>query len=84
MKYKYDKYLNLYPKSLVDSNIKEIKDTEIGHVSIQEFIDRVSKAPSCLTNLIKFELHKYASFLIAAHVPDFVLVVVDHFDPNTR
>lgn len=84
MKYKYDKYLNLYPESSVDSNIKEIRDTEIGYVDMQEFIDRVKKAPARLTNLINSELQKYASFPVAAHDPEFVLAVADHFDPTTR
>lgn len=84
MKYKYDKYLNMYLESSVDSNVKEIQDMEIGHVNRQDFIDQVDKAPSLLTNLIRFELHKYASFPVAAHYPDFVLVVADHFDLNTR
>lgn len=83
MKYKYDKYLNLYPQSLVDSNIKEIRDIEIGHVDIQEFIDWVKKAPVRLATLINSEFYKYASFLVAAHDPEFMLVA-DHFDPTTR
>lgn len=74
----------MYPESSVDSNIKEIRDTEIGHVDMQEFLDRVQKAPAHLTSLIKSELHKYASFPVAAHDPEFVLEVAVHFDPSTR
>lgn len=37
MKYKYDKYLNMFPASSVDSNVIEIRDTEIGHVDMKEF-----------------------------------------------
>lgn len=51
---------------------------------MQEFLDRVQKAPAHLTSLIKYELHKYASFPVATHDPEFVLAMADHFDPSTR
>lgn len=37
-----------------------------------------------MSNLIRSELHKYASFPVAAHDLDFLLAVADHIDPHTR
>lgn len=37
-----------------------------------------------MKNLMRSKLHKYASFPVAAHDPEFVLVVVEHFDSNAH
>lgn len=36
-----------------------------------------------MTYLMASELHKYASFLVAAHDPNFVLATTEFFDPTT-
>lgn len=84
MKYKYDKYLNIFPQNSIKKNVEQIRDMEIGHVNMNEFLRWVEKAPTRMSNLFASELHKYASFPIVSHDLDFVLAVVDHFDPNTK
>lgn len=51
---------------------------------MKEFLKWVEKAPSRMTHLIASEIHKYVSFLVAVHDPNFVLEIEKHFDPNTR
>lgn len=84
MKFKYDKYLNMFLKSSLKYNVDQIQDTKIGHVDMDEFLKRVWEAPSRMIRLIASKLHKYASFLVATHNPSIVLEVAKRFDPTTR
>lgn len=51
---------------------------------MNEFLEHVEKSPTKMTNLIASGLHQCASFRVATHDPEFVLVVVDHFDTKAR
>lgn len=84
MKCKYQKYLNMFPESSVKTNVEFIRDTKIGHINMNEFMEHVEKAPAKMTNVIANGLHQYASFLVATHDPNIVLAAADHFDAKTR
>lgn len=84
MKYKYQKYLNMFSKSFAKINVDLIGYKEIGHIDMNEFLECVEKAPSKMTSLIASGVHQYASFPISTHDLEFVLAVVDCFDTKTR
>jgi hypothetical protein len=85
MKYKFDKYQNEISPSHVVSNIDEIKDTEIGHVDMSEFLERAESSTSHdMQLLLRSHIHLVSSFPVAALDPEFVLACASHFDSETR
>lgn len=85
MKYIYDKYQNEISPSQVSSRMEHIKDTEIGHVDMSEFIKRVEDPnDSNMQRLLDNYIHHASFFLVAALELEFVLACANHFDKETR
>lgn len=51
---------------------------------MEKFLKRIQETPSILSHLIGSERHKYVSFLVGAHDPNFVLVIAEWFNLVTR
>lgn len=85
MKYKYDKYQNEISPSQVSSSIDEINDTEIGHVNMSEFLERIEESTDHgMQLLFNSHIHLVSTFLVAALEPEFVLACIAHFDKESR
>lgn len=85
MKYKYDKYQNEISPSQVSSHVDEIKDTEIGHVDMSEFLESAEGSPShIMQSLLNSHIHLVSTSPVATLEPEFVLACAAHFDKGSR
>lgn len=81
MKYKHQKYHISIPPSSVASNIGEMKDVEIGHVDMSEFIQRTRSSQLLLVcNCSWKQQYVVASFPVVTVEPEFIVACAAHFD----
>lgn len=66
-------------------NIDNIRDIEIDHVDLEEFIKRVREPPISylIGPTINSEIHLIATFPMSAHNPKFVLALANIYDSTT-
>lgn len=85
MKFKKQDHHLIFPPS-VSSNIDHIRDTEMGHIDLAEFIKRIEKPPSChdMEFVINNGIHLVFFFPMSVQDLEFVMAVANHFDPVSR
>lgn len=72
----------IFPPLSVSSNIDNIRDTEIGHVDLEDFLKRVreSLVSYLMEPIINSEIH----LVVAFPNPKFVLALANWYDSSTR
>lgn len=82
MKFKKQDLHPVFPPSLVPSNFDHIRETEIGHVDLVEFLKRIEKPPSNykMEPTINSSIHLVSTFPMFAQDPKFVMATANHFD----
>lgn len=82
MKFKKQDPHPIFPSS-VHLNVDHIRDIEIGHVDLAEFLKRIEKPPSYhdMEVVINSGIHLVANFPMSPQDLEFVVIVANHFDP---
>lgn len=76
----------VFPPSSLSSNIDNIKDTEIGHVDLEEFLERVreSLVSYKMEPIINSGIHLVVAFPMSTQNLEFVLSLAKRYDSTTR
>jgi hypothetical protein len=83
MKYKYQ---GVYLPTMVLSKVEEIKDIEVGHQDVVDFVKLMETKPllDSMREIVHNNLHLVAMFPTTAHNTEFVLQVASHYIRKSR
>lgn len=83
MKYKYQ---GVYLPTVVVSKVEEIKDTEVGHQDLVDFVKQteMKPLPDPMRAIVHSNLHLVAMFPTTAHNTKFFLQVASHYIRESR
>lgn len=72
----------VFPPSLASSNIDKIRDTDIGHMDLEEYLKRVKDPPKYykMETTINSSILLVAAFPMSTQNPEFVLALANGFD----
>lgn len=75
MKFKKQNRHPIFPPSSIMSNIDHIRDTEIGHVDLSQFLKRVEQPSSYnkIESIIDSSIHLMVAFPMSAQDLEFVI-----------
>jgi S-adenosylmethionine synthetase len=75
------KYQGTFSPTVVSSKIDKIKDTEIRHLDMRDFVERIKKKPleKSLEAIVNINLHRVSIFLVVVQCPKFTLQVAAHY-----
>lgn len=86
MKFKKQDPPLVFPSSSMSSNIDKIKDIEIGHVDLDEYLKRVKEilVSYKMETTINSGIHLVAAFPMSTQNYEFVLALANRYDPVSR
>lgn len=85
MEYQNDSYQNSISPSEVISYVEEIRDTELGHLDMAEFLRRVETSiEEEIAPIIQSHILMVSTFLVASLESKFVMVYAKNFDYESR